>query len=188
MASLLYNNSIIKPSYDICISNCGQSVCYDNGGPAFSGLKGKRTYMHCQWTCTTKSWVDVFMVDGQSCQCNIWYKDITSLTKWKQDLSTRPDKRPLISVRGWIGLEAYQMGNVYSSYYKKKFGAFHVFSYSTKNSSSELYGMLKTSAETCWISYCQSQHSLEDFCKIAFEATDVINNSDGLHASSLGED
>lgn len=42
VASLLHNDSILKPSDDICISDCRQSVCNHNGGPAFSGLKEKR--------------------------------------------------------------------------------------------------------------------------------------------------
>ena len=40
--AFLHNDSIIKTSDDISITNRGQTMRYHNGGPAFSGLKGKK--------------------------------------------------------------------------------------------------------------------------------------------------
>ena len=45
VVSLLHNDAILKPSNDICISDSGQSMGYYDGGPAFSGLKGRTGVM-----------------------------------------------------------------------------------------------------------------------------------------------
>lgn len=70
VAALLHDDSIFEACDDICISDCRQSVSNHNGGPAFSGLKGKRTNTwgsrftkstHCKLAGTVKHW------DGHAC-------------------------------------------------------------------------------------------------------------------------
>lgn len=120
VASLLHDDAILKPSDDICIPDSWQSVSYHDGGPAFSGLKKKRMDLwhtrimaltHQQWAGTIKPWADAsckqrresgppyFCVLGA--QAPLFYK------RQKLLLSSRPDRRPTLSIWGWVTLEAY---------------------------------------------------------------------------------
>ena len=44
MIAFLHNDSIIKTSDDISITNRGQTMRYHNGGLAFPGLKGEKAH------------------------------------------------------------------------------------------------------------------------------------------------
>jgi hypothetical protein len=156
VTSLFHNDSILKPSDDICVPDGRQSVSYHNGGSAFSGLKRKRTdvwhtrvvaLIHQQWAGTINPWADA------ACKQR-WESDTPYFCVLKARVPLLLKKQTTSEFRTRLVADPFNMSKGYS-------GSYGGFWYSRKlkicpdkyphicqmSPSSELFGVPETLAE-----------------------------------------